>query len=143
MGADTVEGVILNVLGLPDVIADAVAVKWMPHDAYIEIIKDTGIIHDNLAGHDLFCRTTIHNDRSLCAGSSHVFLEGTGCCADRSSKQIMSAGMTNLRQCIVFCQKSKHRFAGTPDSGKCSIDASCFPGYLKPLFFQKVRQPFG
>ena len=58
---------------------------------------------------------------------------------DTAPLMIMSAGMTNLRQCIVFCQKSKHWFAGTPDSGKCSIDASCFPGYLESLRFQKVR----
>ena len=42
MGADAVEGVILNVLGLPDVNAEAVAVKSMPHDAHIQHNEDTG-----------------------------------------------------------------------------------------------------
>ena len=115
----------------------------MPHDAHIQLIEDTGGIHDNLTGHDLFGRTAVHNDCSLCAGSSHIFFESAGSSADRSSEKVMSAGVTDLRQCIVFCQKSKHWLAGTPDSGKCSVDTSCFPGYPESLRFQKVRQPFG
>lgn len=62
--ADSVEGIILDILGLPDIVADPVAVEGMPGNGCIQIIEDTVIVHDDLAGQDLLCRTSIHPYRS-------------------------------------------------------------------------------
>ena len=59
-------------LRLPDVIADTVAVEWMPGNSNIEVIKDSLIVHHDLAGHDLFGRAAIDADRSGCTGCVHI-----------------------------------------------------------------------
>ena len=72
MGTKSVECVVLNVLCLPDIVADTVAVEWMPGNSNIEVIKDSLIVHHDLAGHDLFGRAAIDADRSGCTGCVHI-----------------------------------------------------------------------
>ena len=74
MGTDSVECVVLNVLCLPDIVADTVAVEWMPGNSNIEVIKDSLIVHHDLAGHDLFGRAAVDADRSGSTGCFHIGL---------------------------------------------------------------------
>ena len=72
MRADSVECVVLDILCLPDVIADAVAVERMPGNGNIEVIKDALIIHNDLAGHDFFGRASIDTYGSGSTGCFHI-----------------------------------------------------------------------
>ena len=72
MGTKSVECVVLNVLCLPDIVADTVAVEWMPGNSNIEVIKDSLIVHHDLAGHDLFGRAAVDADRSGSTGCFHI-----------------------------------------------------------------------
>ena len=72
MRTETMERVVLDILSLPDVIADTVAVEWMPGNSNIEIVKDSLIVHHDLAGHDLFGRAAVDADRSGSTGCFHI-----------------------------------------------------------------------
>ena len=72
MRTETMECVVLDILSLPDIIADTVAVEWMPGNSNIEVIKDSLIVHHDLAGHDLFGRAAVDADRSGSTGCFHI-----------------------------------------------------------------------
>ena len=140
MGAYPVKGIVFDVLCLPDVIADPVSVKRMPCDCCAQVIKNTCLIHHNLARHDLLRRTAIYPNCSWHIRGRHIFLQRTRRPAYGRSQKIVPAGMAYSRKGIIFRQESYNRFPVAPVCSKSSGNPDCSPGNRKSLLFQKVRQ---
>ena len=68
------EDIVLDVLGLPDVVTNPVAVKRMPGDSNVQVIECALAVHDNLSGHNLFRRTSIYADSPGCMAGLHICL---------------------------------------------------------------------
>ena len=68
------EDIVLDVLGLPDVVAHPVAVKRMPGDSNVQVIEYALPVHDNLPGHNFFRRTSIYADSPGRVTGLHIFL---------------------------------------------------------------------
>ena len=142
MGTDAVKSIIFDILSLPDVIADAVAIKWMPHDGNVQIIKNALLIHNDFSGHDLFRRTSIYSDCTGSMGIFHIRFQSTGSSTDGGSQKIVPTGVSDFSQCVVFSQKSQNRFAASPLCSESCVDTSCLFADFKAVRFQIIGKIF-
>ena len=161
MCADSVKCIVFNVLRLPDVIADTVAVEWMPGHCDGQVIEHILFVHNNFSGHDLFRRAAVNTNYNRFTRGFIICFQCTGSCADCCSKKIVSACVSDFRKSIIFSEKTNdwnfvrrwNVFPGWldfsnidvrigPGRSKCSLDSSSIPFYLKSLCFQVIRKTF-
>ena len=152
-----VEPIVLDVLRLPDIVADPVPIKRMPRHRHVQIIKHSGFVHPDLSDHDLFRRTAVNPDRSR----NPLFFHPRFQCSCRSgasrSEQIVPASVTCLpgrRMCrsyflsqsrkrIVFRKKSDHRMSASPLCGKRRLKSGKLPLYRESHLFQTSGKSAG
>ncbi len=73
----------------------------------------------------------------------HIRFQRAGSGGSACPKQIVPAGVAQLRQCVVFGKKSKDWFSLSPFSGKSSIESGGLLIYTETLSFEEIRQIAG
>ena len=141
------EDIIFNILWLPDIIADSIPVKRVPHDGNIQVIKYTLVIHNDLAGHDFLSRTSVNTDDCFASFGFQSFLKRTCSTAYSGAQKIMPTGMSKLRECIILCEKTNDRLwrgiITLPYGGKSGLNPGGLIADKETFAFQIFCQIFG